>query len=46
MSKQKIFRKNMKILILGATFKEDCPDFRNSKSIQHYGFIYKEKNFF
>ena len=24
---------NCKVLILGATFKENCPDFRNSKTI-------------
>ncbi len=43
-SKQKkIFKKNMKILILGATFKEDCPDFRNSKVFDIMDLFIKKK---
>ena len=33
------------MLILGATFKEDCPDFRNSKVFDVRYFIKKRINF-
>ncbi len=32
--KENIFRNSKKILIMGITFKENCPDIRNSKSIE------------
>ena len=35
--------KNNKILIMGATFKENCRDFRNSKVIDIYNFLKKKK---
>ncbi len=31
---KKLYKNNAKILFLGATFKENCPDIRNSKSIE------------
>ena len=34
MIKNDIKIKNSKVAILGLTFKEDCPDFRNSKNIE------------
>ena len=33
---KKIKKKNIKILLMGITFKENCPDIRNSKSIDIY----------
>ena len=36
-------KKNQKILILGATFKENCPDFRNSGSISLIKKLNKKK---
>ena len=32
--KKSLIKKNLKILILGVTFKEDCPDTRNSKVLK------------
>lgn len=32
----KLKKKNYKILIMGATFKENCPDIRNSKAFELY----------
>ncbi len=41
---KKVFKsKNIKFLIMGAAFKEDCLDFRNSKSIDLYKKIKKNK---
>ena len=37
--KKKISIKNSKILILGITFKENCPDIRNSKVIDIYKYL-------
>ena len=34
MKEKSIFIKNSKILIMGLTFKENCPDLRNSKVIE------------
>ena len=34
MKKKKINNLKIKILILGATFKEDCPDIRNSQTLK------------
>ena len=31
---KKIYKNNLKILILGITFKENCPDIRNSQSLK------------
>ncbi len=39
----KINPKKCEVLILGATFKENCPDFRNSKTAEIYS-ILKSKN--
>ena len=41
------FKKKSKrnILILGITFKENCNDFRNSKPIEFYNLLNKNKNF-
>ncbi len=36
MVKKRIFLDNAKILILGFAFKENCPDFRNTKAIDVY----------
>ena len=36
MNKKGIMVKNAKILILGVTFKENCPDLRNSKIVDIY----------
>jgi len=43
MYKKKINLKKANILIMGATFKENCPDIRNSKSIELYKLF--KKNF-
>ena len=43
MKKSKISPKNCEVIILGATFKENCPDFRNSKTTEIYS-ILKSKN--
>tara|TARA_B100000963_G_C22634497_1_gene676776 strand:+ start:589 stop:1848 length:1260 start_codon:yes stop_codon:yes gene_type:complete len=37
-------RKNFKVLFLGLTFKEDCPDFRNSKSFKVLSLLNKYTN--
>ena len=42
MKKKKINKKNSKFLICGAAFKEDCPDTRNSKSIEIIKIIKKK----
>jgi UDP-N-acetyl-D-glucosamine/UDP-N-acetyl-D-galactosamine dehydrogenase len=42
--KKKIFKKRLKILIAGFTFKENCSDFRNTKVIDIYNFFSKKKN--
>ncbi len=34
--------KNLEILIMGATFKENCPDVRNSKIIDAYDYLKKK----
>ncbi len=36
---KKINKKNLKILVLGITFKENCPDIRNSQSLKLTKFI-------
>ena len=43
MKKNKLSIKNAKMLILGITFKENCPDTRNSKVIDLYNFFNKDK---
>ena len=43
MKKNKLSVKNAKILILGITFKENCPDTRNSKVVDLYNFFNKHK---
>ena len=43
MKKNKLSIKNAKILILGITFKENCPDIRNSKVVDLYNFFNKYK---
>ena len=43
MRKRKINPEKSDVLILGATFKENCPDFRNSKIKEIYS-IFKTKN--
>ena len=43
MRKNKLSIKNAKILILGITFKENCPDIRNSKVVDLYNFFNKYK---
>ncbi len=43
-SKNKISLKNVTILILGLTFKENCPDLRNSKSIEIINQLSKYSN--
>lgn len=37
--KKRIAIKKSKVLILGITFKENCPDIRNSKVIDIYGYL-------
>ena len=39
MQKKKIIFRNSKILILGVTFKENCPDTRNSKVLDIIKFL-------
>ena len=39
MSQNNLERKGSKVLILGITFKEDCPDIRNSKVIDIYNYL-------
>ena len=34
LKKKKFNKKNLKILVLGITFKENCPDIRNSQSLK------------
>jgi UDP-N-acetyl-D-glucosamine/UDP-N-acetyl-D-galactosamine dehydrogenase len=41
--KNKFKNKKLKVLLLGATFKENCPDYRNSKSLSLYKYL-KTKN--
>ena len=41
--KSKINPNNCEVLILGATFKENCPDFRNSKTIEIYSILNSKK---
>ena len=36
---KKLNKKNLKILVLGITFKENCPDIRNSQSLKLTKFI-------
>ena len=43
MKKNKLSIKNAKMLILGITFKENCPDTRNSKVVDLYNFFNKHK---
>jgi len=40
--KNRIDIKQSKVLILGITFKENCPDIRNSKVIDIYGYLKKK----
>ena len=42
----KEIKKNSKFLILGGTYKEDCNDLRNSKSLELYDFLSKKTNVF
>ena len=44
LKKENFKKKNLKILILGITFKENCPDIRNSQSLKLTNFIKKEYN--
>ena len=37
--KKKMDLKNLKVLMLGATFKPDCPDIRNSKALDIYKYF-------
>ena len=41
--KNRFRNQKLKVLILGATFKENCSDFRNSKSIFLYNDLVKKK---
>ena len=41
LKKENFKKKNLKILILGITFKENCPDIRNSQSLKLTNFIKK-----
>ena len=34
LKEKKIYKRKLKVLLLGLTFKENCPDIRNSKSIE------------
>jgi UDP-N-acetyl-D-galactosamine dehydrogenase len=38
-----INKKKIKVLMLGLTFKENCPDIRNSKAIELFKFLKKKK---
>jgi UDP-N-acetyl-D-galactosamine dehydrogenase len=40
---KKIDKKQIKVLLMGITFKEDCPDIRNSKSYDLYMQLIKNK---
>ena len=40
---KKIDKKQIKVLLMGITFKEDCPDIRNSKSYDLYKQLIKNK---
>ena len=42
-NKRKIDYSVIKVLILGATFKENCPDFRNSKTIELVKILKRKK---
>ena len=42
LNKKKINKKKLKILVLGITFKENCPDTRNSQSFRLAGLIKKK----
>ncbi len=44
LKKENFKKKNLKILILGITFKENCPDIRNSQSLKLTNFIKKKYN--
>ena len=44
LDEKNIKKKSAKILLLGIAFKEDCPDFRNSKSIELYN-LFKDSNY-
>tara|TARA_B100001250_G_C19685642_1_gene737908 strand:+ start:220 stop:801 length:582 start_codon:yes stop_codon:yes gene_type:complete len=41
---KKTLKKNYKVLIMGLTFKENCPDTRNSKVLDLFN-LFKKKNF-
>ena len=41
---KKLNKKNLKILVLGITFKENCPDIRNSQSLKLTKLIKKKYN--
>ena len=43
--KKKMNRKNYKYFIHGVTFKEDCNDIRNSKSLSLYKLLKKQKEY-
>ena len=40
--RKKIKKKNIKTLIMGITFKENCPDIRNSQVIKIYNLLKKK----
>jgi UDP-N-acetyl-D-galactosamine dehydrogenase len=44
MNKKGILVKNAKILILGITFKENCPDIRNTKVVDIYKTLMEYSN--
>lgn len=44
MNKKGILVKDARILILGTTFKEDCPDIRNTKVIDIYTILHEYSN--
>ena len=43
---KKTIKKSSKFLILGASYKEDCNDLRNSKSLELYNILKKKTNVF
>ena len=43
LKEKKIDRNKIKVLLMGITFKEDCPDIRNSKSYDLYKHLIKSK---
>ena len=45
LKKRNIFKKKIKILIMGLTFKENCSDTRNSKVLEIFSHFNKKKNF-